>query len=105
MGKKYEQYFLCRGCFEEAPTPLKKIYLSNVFLYMNMHIDEIDKNAEVLGDKYVSFQGIKLIKELIEEYGLDVVIAYMTHIQVTTVVSLKRYILVTNWIKFINKHK
>lgn len=61
---------------------LKKIYLSNVFLYMNMHIDEIDKNAEVLGDKYVSFQGITLIKELIEEYGLDVVIAYMAHIQV-----------------------
>lgn len=52
------------------------------FLYMNMHIDKIDKNAEILGDKYVSFQGITLIKELIEEYGLDVVIAYMAHIQV-----------------------
>lgn len=70
---------------------------------MNMHIDEIDKNAEVLGDKYVSFQGIKLIKELIEEYGLDVVIAYMAHIQVwTTAVSPRKYILVTNRSKFIN---
>lgn len=49
---------------------------------MNMHIDKIDKNAEVLGNKYVSIQGITLIKELIEEYGLDVVIAYMAHIQV-----------------------
>lgn len=52
------------------------------FLYMNMYFDEIDKNVEVLGDKYVLFQGIKFIKELIEEYGLDVVIVYMVYIQV-----------------------
>lgn len=82
MGKQYKKYFLCRGCFEEAFTLLKKIYLFNVFLYMNMYIDEIDKNVEVLGDKYVLFQGIIFIKELIEEYGLDVVIVYMVYIQV-----------------------
>lgn len=82
MGKQYKKYFLCRGCFEEVFILLKKIYLFNVFLYMNMYIDEIDKNVEVLGDKYVLFQGIKFIKELIEEYGLDVVIVYMVYIQV-----------------------
>lgn len=82
MGKQYKKYFLCRGCFEEAFILLKKIYLFNVFLYMNMYIDEIDKNVEVLGDKYVLFQGIIFIKELIEEYGLDVVIVYMVYIQV-----------------------
>lgn len=63
---------------------------------MNMYIDEIDKNVEVLGDKYVLFQGIKFIKELIEEYGLDVVIVYMIYIQVIIVVFFKRYILVIN---------
>lgn len=82
MGKKYKKYFLCRRCFEEVFILLKKIYLFNVFLYMNMYIDEIDKNVEVLGDKYVLFQGIIFIKELIEEYGLDVVIVYMVYIQV-----------------------
>lgn len=82
MGKQYKKYFLYRGCFEEAFILLKKIYLFNVFLYMNMYIDEIDKNVEVLGDKYVLFQGIIFIKELIEEYGLDVVIVYMVYIQV-----------------------
>lgn len=83
MGKQYKNYFSSRGSFEDTQTPIKTVY----------YIDK--KNAEVLFDKYVIFQGITLIKELIQEYGLDVVIAYMAHIQVT-IVSPKIYCLVTN---------
>ncbi len=34
------------------------------------------------------FQGINLVQELMDEYGIDVVQAYMAHIQVTIIIHV-----------------